>query len=73
MCVCVRVLALRLAANRDGHVSERLFEYAKEAEKKRAEKSLESRREAAATSRPVVSGGTERIVAELPGREGPVQ
>ena len=39
----------------------------------RAEKSLESRRIATLSAQPVVSCGSERIVASMPGREAPVE
>jgi hypothetical protein len=62
-----------LAAGREGHVSDRLFVHAKETARAKAEKALEVRRSEAAAAIPTVSGGSERIAAVLPGREGPVQ
>ena len=58
-----------LASGREGKASDRLFDHARESAKVRAERALEARREESASSHPVVSGGSERIVARMEGRE----
>ena len=62
-----------LASGRNGKVGDRLFEHAKESARMKAEKTMESQRQEMEHHRPAVSGGSERIAAVLPGREGPVE
>ena len=69
----INAVSHMLASCREGDVADRLFNHAKDVEKKQAERALEERRKAAAEARPAVSAGSEQLVARMPGRDAPVQ